>query len=79
MILIADSGSTKTNWVLLTNDTKTIEANTQGFNPYFQTSRIIEDAVRNELSKKFYPTQKKKSLLFFIMAQDVLQKIKLNP
>ena len=52
MILIADSGSTKTSWVLLTENGKTIDANTQGFNPYFQTSRIIEDAIRNELSKE---------------------------
>lgn len=48
MILIADSGSTKAQWTLLQDD-KPLEAFTQGFNPYFQTSRIIEEAVRNEL------------------------------
>ncbi len=65
MILIADSGSTKTNWVLLTNETKLIEATTQGFNPYFQTSRIIEDAVRNELSKEIISNAKEKDLTVF--------------
>jgi glucosamine kinase len=65
MILIADSGSTKTNWVLLGNDLKTIEANTQGFNPYFQTSRIIEDAIRNELSKEIISQAKEKDLTVF--------------
>jgi glucosamine kinase len=64
MILLADSGSTKTNWVLLDNQIRT-EANTQGFNPYFQTSRIIEDAVRNELSKEILSYAKEKNLTVF--------------
>lgn len=49
MILIADSGSTKAQWILLDKG-NSYEAFTQGFNPYFQTSRIIEDAVLNELT-----------------------------
>lgn len=65
MILIADSGSTKTNWVLLASNTKIIEANTQGFNPYFQTSRIIEDAILNELSKEIISHAKEKDLTVF--------------
>ena len=52
MILIADSGSTKAHWALLGRESKPIEAYTQGFNPYFQTSRIIEYAVKNELPKE---------------------------
>jgi glucosamine kinase len=65
MILLADSGSTKTNWVLLNNDSKIAEANTQGFNPYFQTSRIIEDGVRNELSKEILAHTKEKNLTIY--------------
>lgn len=52
MILIADSGSTKAHWALLGKEGRPIEAYTQGFNPYFQTSRIIEYAVKNELPKE---------------------------
>ncbi len=42
MILLADSGSTKTDWVLLENG-KTVESfRTQGLNPYFvQTDDVI--------------------------------------
>lgn len=44
-ILIADSGSTKTDWVLL--DGKSVIGNykTIGFNPYFQTSEQIYDEL----------------------------------
>lgn len=65
MILIADSGSTKTNWVLLKGGNKITEANTQGFNPYFQTSRIIEDALRNELSKEIIVHAKENDLTVY--------------
>ncbi|MGZ3865436.1 MAG: hypothetical protein ACXVC6_09380 [Bacteroidia bacterium] len=65
MILLADSGSTKTTWVLLSDDKKMTEAATQGFNPYFQTSRIIEDAVRNELSKEILANAKEKNLVVY--------------
>lgn len=35
MIAIADSGSTKTDWVILNNDlTEDFRTNTIGFNPY---------------------------------------------
>jgi glucosamine kinase len=65
MILIADSGSTKTTWVLLNKNDKQIEANTQGFNPYFQTSRIIEDALRNELSSEILLCANEKNLTIY--------------
>lgn len=44
-LLIADSGSTKTDWVLL--DSKGIVATfkTIGFNPYFQTTEQIYDEI----------------------------------
>ena len=40
-ILIADSGSTKTDWVLLDNNNIIVQFQTIGFNPYFQSSEDI--------------------------------------
>lgn len=66
MILIADSGSTKAHWALMNNAGEVIEAHTQGFNPYFQTSFLIEDALRNELSREFlFHSQSGELELFF--------------
>ena len=43
MRLIADSGSTKTHWVIISKDNKTQSLFSQGINPYFlETSSIIE-------------------------------------
>jgi glucosamine kinase len=44
MILIADSGSTKTDWRLLDKNGILATAKTVGFNPFYQTS---ENIVRN--------------------------------
>ena len=38
MILIADSGSTKTDWRLIDESGKISQAKTVGFNPYHQSS-----------------------------------------
>lgn len=45
LTLIADSGSTKTDWILL--DSNSVKGNfkTIGFNPYFQTSEQIYDEL----------------------------------
>src|SRR5206468_3119585 len=52
MILIADSGSTKTHWCLL--DGKNAQHfYTQGFNPYVQTEEYITRAVEKELLPNF--------------------------
>ncbi|MGZ4035748.1 MAG: hypothetical protein ACXVPU_18910 [Bacteroidia bacterium] len=49
MILIADCGSTKTDWRLI-DDTKRIHRfNTQGFNPYFLSSVEISQIIKSEL------------------------------
>lgn len=51
MILIADSGSTKTDWMLVEKDGTQTLVNTIGFNPVFDdTPHIV-----NELSKKLLP------------------------
>lgn len=49
--LIADSGSTKTDWVLLSPKGIEKQVKTIGFNPYFQT----KDVIVAELSKALFP------------------------
>jgi hypothetical protein len=48
LILIADSGSTKTEWCLLDGKTK-INVVTQGISPYFQNTTQITTIIREEL------------------------------
>ena len=49
MILIADSGSTKTDWTV-TDNGKTIQRlSGQGINPFMQTSDNIRDIISKEL------------------------------
>ncbi|HEY9551077.1 MAG TPA: ATPase [Prevotella sp.] len=45
MILIADSGSTKTDWCLIDHGQVVLTVKTRGFNPFFQT----EDEIAQEL------------------------------
>ncbi len=48
-ILIADSGSTKTDWVLLDNNNIIFQYQTIGFNPYFQSSEDIYEEIKTKL------------------------------
>jgi N-acetylglucosamine kinase-like BadF-type ATPase len=41
MIIIADGGSTKTNWCLVTGEGKKVYFNTEGYNPYFSGTEYI--------------------------------------
>ncbi len=62
MILIADSGSTKTDWRLVGKDGETLSFETIGFNPYFITSA----SVLNELvSSKLTEIKKDVTQVFF--------------
>lgn len=49
MILLADSGSTKTDWRLIDNAIKVHEFRTSGFNPYYQKSSEISNGLNEEL------------------------------
>jgi glucosamine kinase len=53
--LIADSGATKAEWLLLNNGKKK-RIFTQGISPYFLTTSGIEDLVQQELTKKLNGT-----------------------
>lgn len=47
MYLIADSGSTKCDWMLVDSNGKEVESFcTMGFNPFFHNEKIIENAIR---------------------------------
>jgi glucosamine kinase len=48
-ILIADSGSTKTDWILLKGNEIVKEIFTIGFNPYFQNKDQISNAIYAQL------------------------------
>lgn len=49
MILIADSGSTKTDWRILSPDRQIDQARTIGFNPYYQDSAAIAAELQTSL------------------------------
>lgn len=51
MLLIADSGSTKTDWRLVSSDSTVTACQTDGINPYYQTV----DQIRGMLSAQLAP------------------------
>lgn len=52
MILIADSGSTKTSWCLIEGNNTTY-FQTEGYNPYFVNNEYIIDSLRRSLPDTF--------------------------
>lgn len=51
MILLADSGSTKTSWCLKSAGKDDIYFNTEGYNPYYLDSRSITQSIQSSLPK----------------------------
>lgn len=49
MILIAESGSTKTNWCLIKADKHKTYFDTEGYNPYFVSSDAIEQSLKKHI------------------------------
>lgn len=52
MILIADSGSTKTHWVVLNSDKIENEVFTDGINPFYQSESEIQELIQTQLILK---------------------------
>ncbi len=52
MILIADSGSTKTDWRIIAKDGSIQQLKTEGFNPYYQSSEEISRVLKTDLLPK---------------------------
>jgi len=46
MILIADSGSTKCDWIFTNGESQRLSFHTMGFNPFFHNSEMIENEIR---------------------------------
>ena len=63
MILIADCGSTKTDWVLHNGEGIVSRIYTQGFNPTLQSAEDIYEILVDELNSKISPDTPKK--IFF--------------
>ena len=59
MILIADSGSTKVHWCLVTASGQCSDVFTDGINPLFQTTIAMQNSISNQLLPQIAP------LLFF--------------
>ena len=57
MILIADSGSTKTSWCLLHAKRNAYFFDTEGYNPYFVTSNYIAESLTKSLPSIVPPVQ----------------------
>ena len=63
MILIAESGSTKTDWVLVNDQNEITIFKTMGFNPFFHTSEFIAEKIKE--NKEFYQASKNAERLYF--------------
>ncbi len=71
MILIADSGSTKTDWCIVFNDTLIKRIGTKGINPFFQS----EEEIQQELTHSLLPQLPEGTInSVFFMVQDALPK-----
>ena len=51
-ILVADSGSTKTEWIFSQKSGQDITFNSEGLNPYFKDVSIISDVIEEEVASK---------------------------
>lgn len=65
MLLIADSGSTKTDWCLCNQGAIVQNIQTQGINPYHQTEEAIEEVLRKELLPQFEAQSSQPKVIFY--------------
>src|SRR3712207_7302102 len=57
MILLADSGSTKTDWCVVDNGQAALTIKTKGTNPFFQTEEEIAEEIKSSLFPSLPTTQ----------------------
>lgn len=57
MIIIAESGSTKTDWVFIDAENQQKRYSTMGLNPYFTDENTIYEAIKNTLPQIIEQTQ----------------------
>ena len=51
-ILIADSGSTKTDWILKNSSGEKIQFQSAGLNPFYQTEKEVVSVLEKEVISK---------------------------
>ncbi|HSY76816.1 MAG TPA: ATPase, partial [Bacteroidia bacterium] len=64
MLLIADSGSTKTSWRLADENKKIYHFLTDGLNPFFKSQGEIVEEIKSDLIPHF-PQDAKVSQIYF--------------
>lgn len=64
MILIADGGSTKTNWCLIDENNNKTLFNTEGYNPYFSDTTYIYNSLKKNLPKDL-PVEEVKEVNYY--------------
>lgn len=69
MKLIAESGSTRTEWALVEDNHLVQRVFTEGLNPFFQTRREISRSVRLELPESFFKKKTGSSILLWCRMQ----------
>ena len=67
MKLIAESGSTRTEWALVEDNHLVQRVFTEGLNPFFQTRREISRSVRLGLPESFF-----KKIKYITMVPDAV-------
>lgn len=65
MILIADSGSTKTDWRVVSEGRVIQTVTTQGINPFHQSVDYIHDVINNELITSMNDKQSISEIVFY--------------
>jgi N-acetylglucosamine kinase-like BadF-type ATPase len=66
MIIIADSGSTKTDWCIVKNKDTILTTSTKGLNPYFMTSnKMLEELNSNNTLKQIAESETQINALYF--------------
>lgn len=84
MILVADSGASKSDWILVDGKSEFISFHLVGLNPYYLSTKQIEDIISKELTP-FIETKKIDALYFYgagcssvykcMIIEDVFQKL----
>lgn len=65
MKLIADSGSTKTDWSVTSGNNVALSVKTQGINPFHQPEKVISDILSSELLPQIEPVVSSVSEIHF--------------
>lgn len=65
MKLIADSGSTKTDWSVTSGNNVALSVKTQGINPFHQPEQVISDILSSELLPQIEPVVSSVSEIHF--------------